>query len=40
MFTKWMGAFESKGLKVSLMKSKVMVSGGSITKDLLSKGPI
>ena len=35
-FLKWKEAFESKGLKVYLGKTKVMVSGG-ITKDGLSK---
>ena len=35
-FFKWNEAFESKGFKVSLGKTKVMVSGG-ITKDGISK---
>ena len=35
-FRKWMEAFESKGLKANLGKTKVMVSG-SITKDGLPK---
>ena len=35
-FCKWMAAFESKGLKVNLGKSKLMVRG-NITKDGLSK---
>ena len=35
-FIKWKEAFESKGLKVILEKTMVMVSG-SITKDSLSK---
>ena len=35
MFLKWKEAFESKGLKVNLGKTKVMVSG-SITKDGMS----
>ena len=34
-FLKWKEAFESKGLKINLDKTKVMVSGG-ITKDCLS----
>ena len=34
-FLKWKEAFESKGLKVNLVKTKVMVSGG-ITKDGMS----
>ena len=36
-FLKWMEDFKSKGVKVNLEKTKVMVSGG-ITKDGLSKG--
>ena len=35
-FLKWKQAFESKGLKVTLGKPKVMVSGG-ITKDGICK---
>ena len=35
-FLKWKEAFESKGLKVNLGKTKVMVSGG-IIKDGMSK---
>ena len=35
-FMKWKEAFESKGLKVNLGKTKVTVSGG-ITKDGMSK---
>ena len=35
-FLKWKEAFESKGLKVNLGKSKVMVSSG-INQDSLSK---
>ena len=35
-FFEWKEAFESKGLKVNLSKTKVMVSCG-ITKDGLSK---
>ena len=38
-FLKWKKAFGSKGLKVSLKKTMVMVSGG-ITKDGLSKSKI
>ena len=38
-FFKWKEAFESKGLKVNLGKTKVMVSGG-ITKDGLSKSKV
>ena len=37
-FLKW-EAFESKGLKVNLGKTKVMASG-SITKDGMSKGKV
>ena len=35
-FLKWKEAFESKGLKLNLGKTKLMVRGG-ITKDGLSK---
>ena len=35
-FSKWKEAFETKGLKVNLGKTKVMVNGG-ITEDGLSK---
>ena len=35
-FFKWKGAFESKGLKVNLGKTKVMFNG-SKTKDGLSE---
>ena len=35
MFLKWNEAFESKGLKVNLWKTMVMVSG-RMTKDGLS----
>ena len=35
-FLKWKEAFESKGLKVNLLKTKVMLSG-DITKDGISK---
>ena len=35
-FLKWKEAFESKGLKVNIGKTKVMVSSG-ITKDDMSK---
>ena len=38
-FFEWKEAFESKGLKVSLGKTKVMVSG-SITKDGMSRGNV
>ena len=38
-FLKWMHAFDSKGLKVILGKTKVMVSGG-ITNDGLSKSNV
>ena len=38
-FIKWKEAFESKGLNVNLVKTKVMVSGG-ITKDGMSKGEV
>ena len=38
-FLKWKEAFESKGLKVNLRKTKVMVSGG-ITKDGMSKSKV
>ena len=38
-FIKWKEAFESKGLKVNLGETKVMVSG-SITKDRLSKSNV
>ena len=38
-FLKWKEAFESKGLKVTLWKTKVMVSGG-ITKGGLSKSKV
>ena len=36
-FLIWNEAFDSKGLKVNLGRTKVMVSGG-ITKDGMSKG--
>ena len=35
----WKEAFESKGLKVNLVKTKVMVSSG-FTKDGLSKSKV
>ena len=35
-FLKWKESFDSKGLKVNLRKTRVMVSG-NITKDGLSK---
>ena len=38
-FLKWQEAFESKGLKVDLEKTKAMVSG-DITKDGLSKSKV
>ena len=38
-FIKWKEAFESKGLKVNIGKTKVMVSS-SITKDGLSKSNV
>ena len=38
-FLKWKAAFESKGLKVIIEKTKVMVSGG-ITKDGMSKSKV
>ena len=38
-FLKWKEAFESKGLKVNLGKTKVMVSGG-ITKNGMSKSKV
>ena len=38
-FLRWKKAFESKGLKVSLGKHKVMVSGG-IIKFGMSKGKV
>ena len=38
-FLKWKEAFECKGMKVNLGKTKVMVSGG-ITKDNMSKGKV
>ena len=38
-FLKWKEAFESKGLKVNLVKTKVMVSGG-ITKDGMSNSKV
>ena len=38
-FIKWKEAFESKGLKVNLGKTKVMVCGG-ITKDGMSKSKV
>ena len=38
-FLKWKEDFESKGLKVYLGKTKVLVSG-SITKDGLSKSKV
>ena len=39
MFLKWKEAFESKGLKVSLGKTNVMVRS-RITKDILSKSEV
>ena len=38
-FLKWKESFGSKGLKVNLGKSKIMVSDG-ITKDGSSKGKV
>ena len=38
-FLKWKEAFESKGLKVNLGKTKVMVCGGN-TKDGMSKSKV
>ena len=38
-FLKWKEAFESKGVKVNISKTKVMVRGG-ITKDGLSKSTV
>ena len=38
-FLKWKDAFESKGLKLSIGKTKVMISG-SITMDGMSKGKV
>ena len=38
-FIKWKEAIESKGWKVNLMKTKVMVSG-SITKDGMTKSKV
>ena len=38
-FMKWKEVFESKGLKVNLGKTKVMVSSG-ITKDGMSKSKV
>ena len=38
-FLKCKEAFESKGLKVNLLKTKVMVSGGN-TKDGMSKSKV
>ena len=38
-FLKWKEAFESKGLKVNLEKTKVMVNSG-ITRDALSKSKV
>ena len=38
-FSKWKETFEGKCLKVSLVKTKVKVSGG-ITKDGMSKGTV
>ena len=38
-FLNWKEAFESKGMKVNLGKTKVMVSGG-ITKDGMSKSNV
>ena len=38
-FLEWKEAFENKGLKVNLGKTKVMVSVG-ITKDGMSKGKV
>ena len=39
MLLKWKEAFESKGLKVNIWKTKVMVSGGT-TKDVFSKSEV
>ena len=39
MFLKWKEAFESKGLKVNLGKTRVIVCGG-ITKDVISKSKV
>ena len=39
MFLEWQEAFECRCLKVSLGKTKVMVSGG-ITKDGMSKSKV
>ena len=39
MFPKWKEAFESKGLRVNLGKTKVMVRCG-ITKDGMSKSKV
>ena len=38
-FMKWNNAFECKGLKVNIGKTKIMVIGG-ITKDGLSKSKV
>ena len=38
-FLKWKEAFESKGLKVNLGKTKVMISSG-ITQDGISKSKV
>ena len=38
-FLKWKEAIESKGLKINLRKTKLMVSGG-ITKDSMSKNKV
>ena len=38
-FLKWKEAFDSKGSKVNLGKTKVIVSGG-ITKDGMSKSKV
>ena len=37
--SEWKEAFESKSLKVNLVKTKVVVSGG-ITKDSMSKSKV
>ena len=38
-FTEWKEAFDSKGLKIKLEKTKVMVSGGIIA-DVMSKSKV
>ena len=38
-FLKWKEAFDSKGLKVNLWKTKVVVSGG-ITEDGMSESKV